>query len=102
MLNEYMKNNIISDSHHQRIKRLECADGFSMSVQAGEYIYSSPRRDAAFPYYQVEVGFPSAKPMFFAEYAEQSDDYTDTVYGYVPVELVEQEIVAHGGIAQQE
>jgi hypothetical protein len=100
-LNAYMRNNHRSETAWQ-VKRLECNDGFSMSVQAGESLYSSPRRDNAFHYDKVEVGFPSAKPLFFAEYAENTEDYTETVYGYVPVELVEQEIAAHGGIKTAE
>lgn len=111
VLNEYMKNNRHPDGM-QRVKRIECVDGFSMSVQAGEGMYCSPRRDGADSYWEVEVGYPSEKPKFFAEYAEGSTqwdedaenygettyNYTDTVYGYVPIELVEQEIAAHGGI----
>lgn len=80
-----------------RAKRITCADGFSLSVQASHGAYCSPRRNLA-EWYEVEVGFPSAKPEFFAEYAEESDRYTDTVYGYVPIELVEQCIALHGGM----
>lgn len=108
MLNEYMRNNRV-EKHKWLVKQIECNDGFTMSVQGSEYNYCSPRVNDA-EYTQVEVGFPSAKPLFFAEYAEGSGyndeetgsveffDYTQTVYGYVPIELVEQEIIAHGGI----
>lgn len=97
IINEYMKNNRSKRCEWQS-KRLECNDGFTMSVQASEYAYSSPRiMDADF-YYKVEVGFPSAAPTFFMDYAEEADKPTETVYGYVPIELVEKEIEFHGGI----
>ena len=35
-----------------------CADGFTMSVQASEYHYSTPRRTDAESYTEVEVGYP--------------------------------------------
>lgn len=37
---------------------IECADGFTMSVQAGIYLYCEPRDDYG-PYSAVEVGYPS-------------------------------------------
>ena len=41
IVNEYMKNNRATDWHV--VKRLRCNDGFSMSVQAHEFVYCSPR-----------------------------------------------------------
>lgn len=35
------------------------------------------------------------------EYAEDDSDYTNTVYGYVPIEIVEELINKHGGIKTQ-
>ena len=35
------------------------------------------------------------------EYAENPDDPTDTVYGWVPVEVVEAVVNNHGGIVEQ-
>lgn len=81
-----------------RARRIICKDGFSMSVQAGDGIYSQPRKDNCFPYNQFEVGFPSSKPYNFHEYAEPDDDYKDTVYPYVPADLIGKEIRYHGGL----
>jgi hypothetical protein len=78
-------------------KRITCKDGFSLSVQATHGSYCRPRTNIA-DWYMVEVGFPSAKPEFFADYAENHDKPTDTVYGYVPIELVEKCIDFHGGM----
>lgn len=81
-------------------KRIVCADGFSLSVQATHGAYCSPRENVG-PWYEVEVGFPSAKPNAeVMAYAEEPDEPTDTVYAYVPIELVEKLIEEHGGQAQ--
>lgn len=77
-------------------KRITCVDGFSLSVQATHGAYCRPR-DNIGPWYQVEVGFPSAKPDLIFDYAEDQDNPTQTVYGYVPIGMVQQLIDLHGG-----
>lgn len=82
--------------------RIVCTDGFSISVQARDSSYCTPRCDYPDqPYTEVECGFPSSKPLTKAllNYAERNDDYTDTVYAYVPIAVVQAEIDAHGGVA---
>lgn len=79
--------------------RMECNDGFSMSVQAGRHLYSTPREDYG-PYLDVEVGFPSQQEPLLMEYAEEADKPTATVYGYVPVEVVDAVIAKHGGLKE--
>lgn len=72
--------------------RINCKDGFSMSVQAGQFSYSIPRKDLRDGNYtHVEVGFPSKEE-------ELLKPYSDAVYGYVPVEVVDEIIGKHGGI----
>lgn len=81
------------------LPRIVCSDGFSLSVQAGALLYSTPREDAG-PWSHVEVGYPSERPEPWAEwerYVETPDRPTDTVYGYVPLVLVEALIASHGG-----
>jgi len=84
---------------------IECKDGFTMSVQARDSAYCLPREDYPdTPYTHVECGFPSSTPITEAlrEYAEcviSDMNYTDTVYGYVPIEVVQAELDAHGGIS---
>jgi hypothetical protein len=78
-------------------KRIECADGFSLSVQASHGAYCSPRTNLG-PWYQVEVGYPSDVPTEIMHYCENPETPTETVYGYVPIELVETLIEAHGGM----
>ena len=74
-----------------------CADGFTVSAQAGWGIYSTPHGNAD-AYTHVELCYPSRKEEALLEYAENRKLPTDTVYAYVPVELVDKVLEAHGGI----
>ena len=97
------------DSHHelppvkiQKVPHVVCKDGFKMSVQAGESLYSSPRV-VADEYVEVEVGYPSEQEVLLEKYAEGASfdeeiEYTNTVYPYMPVEVVDEVIEKHGGI----
>jgi hypothetical protein len=80
-----------------RYDKIICKDGFSMSVQAGYGLYSSPRLDSTI-YTEVEVGFPNKIEPLLMPYCEDSTIPSKTVYGYVPVEVVTTVIVKHGGI----
>ncbi len=75
---------------------VHCADGFNMSVQASRYNYCSPRNDRG-PWMSVEVGYPSHLDVLLRPYAEEPDLPTDTVYGYVPSEIILAVVEAHGG-----
>ena len=78
--------------------RVRCADGFTVSVQAGYGIRSIPGCDAD-SYIDVELGYPAGKEDDWIIYAENRSMPTDTVYNFVPVELVDKVLDAHGGIA---
>lgn len=117
-------------------RRIVCADGFSLSVQASWAHYcldADGRRPSgidgdpadrnsgsSMPYTAVEVGFPSERPEpwhctarqdgwdsnndhgpcdGWESYAERDNDPTDTVYGFVPVQMVRDLIASHGGEA---
>lgn len=96
--------------------RITCADGFSLSVIAGPGVYCTPRpalldglpdglvsnapKDFPGPYTAVEVGYPSERPEPWGEWIQRCEDEerpTDTVYGYVPVDMVRALIESHGG-----
>ena len=98
IVNEYMKNN--RTTYWPCVERLHCNDGFSMSVQAHEFVYCSPRvsPEETDCYARVEVGFPSEREELLMKYVEDYDNPTETVYGYVPVEVVQEVIEKHGGI----
>ena len=77
--------------------RITCKDGFNISVQGSSFNYATPREDnPPNGYTHVECGYP------LLDYAECFGDngYTETVYGYVPVEVVEAELDAHGGVVE--
>ena len=78
-------------------KKVVCADGFTMSVQANETAYCTPRIDGASSYSEVEIGFPNKVEPLILKYAEQPDRPTDTVYGYVPRDRVMLVVLKHGG-----
>ena len=76
-----------------------CADGYKVSIQAGSGMYCVPRMNVL-EYEKVELGFPNMADELILEYAEDPDDPTRTVYGYVPVEIVQQLMDKHGGIVE--
>ena len=116
-INEFIKNNLevtypaeeYSSLNHMltssRLPHIICADGFSMSVQVGYSLYSTPKKVAK-RYSAVEIGYPSEPEELIKEWAElipffhedEEPDYTDTVYPYVPVKIVDKVLKKHGGI----
>jgi len=116
-INEFIKNNLKVTNHNTnplmmnhmltstRLPQIVCADGFKMSVQVGFSLYSIPKKVAK-RYSAVEIGFPSEhEPLieefaesFYKEDGEDVTDYTDTVYPYVPVKVVDKVLKKHGGI----
>ena len=74
-----------------------CKDGFEMSVQAGQSLYSEPR-DVVDSYEEAEVGFPSTEESLLTSYAEDEENLCGTVYGYVPCSIIDKLIENHGGI----
>lgn len=93
---------LINDSIVPRRRKAKCADGFEVSIQASAYHYCDPR-DNSGPYWEVELGFPTATPSdAIMQYAERAETPTDTVYGFVPIELVDALIAEHGGLVELE
>ena len=85
-----------------RNKRVICADGFEMSIQAHFGAYCSPRIDNAEKYTSVEIGFPSEREPMLIDFADEPSYPTETVYGYVPVQIVTNVIAKQGGIVEGE
>jgi len=79
--------------------RLECADGFSMSVKAGKYWHSDPEHHLVDGEYSAwEIGFPSEEDELLEAYYRNVGYSMGNVYGYIPIEIVNQIIAKHGGI----
>ena len=89
--------NAIAGMHYIR-PRAACADGFSVSIQANNSAYCTPRRWDSEKYFDVELGFPIEPDDIIKDYAENSDDPKNTVYPFVPMYLVEKLVEKHGGI----
>ena len=115
-INEFIQRNLKGTNHSSdpsmkhmltstRLPKIVCSDGFEMSVQVGFSLYSTPKKVAK-RYSAVEIGFPSEHEPLIEEYAEtfykedgeDVTDYTDTVYPYVPVKIVDKVLKKHGGI----
>jgi len=79
-------------------EKVVCADGFTMSVQAHAGAYCLPRMTGAPVYREVEVGFPNMEEPMLLEWAEEPQRPTDTVYAWVPVQVVTNVIAKHGGM----
>jgi hypothetical protein len=73
-----------------------------MSVQAHDGAYCTPRSTGADKYSEAEIGYPSEHEELILDYAENPLDPTETVYGYVPRQLVETVVAKHGGIISGE
>ena len=115
-INEFIKNNLKVKVLYEnkdplmkhmmtssRLPQIVCVDGFKMSVQVGFSLYSTPKKVAK-RYSAVEIGFPSEDEPLIEKYAESYYDpdvdfkYTETVYPYVPVRIVDKVLKKHGGI----
>ena len=120
-INEFIKKNLKVTNHSRdslmnqmltstRLPKIVCVDGFEMSVQVGHSLYSTPKKVAK-RYSKVEIGYPSEREPLIEEYVElgifdtaqgKGVDYTDTVYPYVPVKIVNKVLKKHGGIDMRE
>lgn len=79
--------------------RIECADGFSMSVQGHWGAYCEPRISfSGTGYSSLEIGFPSEREELIMPYIDGRDgDPIGSVYGYVPVDVIVAVVEKHGG-----
>lgn len=77
---------------------ITCKDGYNVSIQAGWGWYCSPREDLKNGNYKsVELGFPNKIDDELIPYAEDKDNLSHTVYGYVPIEIIAKVLEKHGG-----
>ena len=90
-----------------RLPRVVCADGWSVSIQAGTCFYSTPRSDFASNYAAFELGYPSEREPLLDEWSEENRldenaelDYTQSIYPFTPTEVVDAVLEKHGGIAR--
>lgn len=92
-INKYLT----TDRKWEQVHSVKCKDGFRISVQASRTHYCTPKSNEG-PWTHVECAYPSEVPHLIMEYCEHKDTPTGSIYGFVPVELVEQLIEGHGGL----
>lgn len=100
MLTDFIKLLKLDKPYIMRRPRVICSDGFSVSIQAGYGMYSTPRTFFP-PYTHVELGFPSHYEQDILDYAESFSEIespTETVYPYVPIEVIYNALTKHGVI----
>ena len=83
------------------LPRIRCNDGFSISIQVnnGNYCASeNGTRQFGFNWVEVEWGFPSKEIDAVKYNAEDEGNTTNTVGGYVDINLIDELIEEHGGL----
>lgn len=99
-INKYIRDNRVNVRGLVLVKELVCKNGLTMSVQASSDHYCSPRQDSLSHYDSVEVGYPSRKVDALMEYAERPETPTETVYGWVPVDVINKIVDENGGLSE--
>ena len=97
------------NSTHFLLPRIHCKDGFTISIQVNKGNYCASENGLytfGTDWKLVEWGFPSehidAKKYNAENYLEEEEiDTTQTVGGYVEIELMDQLLQEHGGIDLQ-
>ena len=87
--------------------RMILNSGLSMSVQASEHHYSSPRETGRHIWYEaVEIGFPSEFEPLLEPFKEdygitdaEIEPFTGSVFPYVPSVVLQEILDRHGGIS---
>lgn len=94
----FKENHRVYGSHRNR---LHCADDFSISVQMGRFNYCRPRVSGipAARYYSAELGYPSENEDLIRDYSnDPGQDPRHSIYSLVPMEIVKEMFIAHGGL----
>ena len=77
-----------------------CNDGETASIQASCANYSTPKKCGVDIYDNIEAGFPSVyPPQSWMKYCEDSTDPLNTVYPFMPAQLVWEFVQEHGGLS---
>lgn len=74
-----------------------CKDGFTLSIQASKYSYSSPKSDNAEVYTHVEVGYFEENEEDIIKYLGRVSN-SECIVSNAPVVAVQKLLDSHGGI----
>jgi len=86
------------------LPRVVCKDGFSISIQVNHNNYCASEngtREFGLNWKEVEWGFPSSTINPIKYNAEDKKHTTDTVGGYVDINIIDELLNEHGGIDLQ-
>lgn len=72
--------------------RIYLDSGYNISLVANEYTYCYPRSNYG-PWTHVEVGFPSDNDPLITDIMDEG------IGSYIPIEIIIQLIIKHGGLA---
>ena len=95
-LNDFLRNYYITQAPLLHLK-----DGTTLSVQVGPGLYHTARTgdDGKQLYTHVEVGYPTGPiPPSWMPYCEDKLAPNNTIYSFLPIELVHYFIASHGGV----
>jgi hypothetical protein len=92
-LQEHLRSATTVNGHRYPVAAITCRDGAKFSIQAGVYLYCTPRNNSG-PWTHVEVMPLDDQPTKF-----ECDD--GSVAAYVPIEDVAAEILSRGFLAIQ-
>ena len=88
-----------ASTSYKPVPRLLLANGVHLSIQAREYLYCTPRERLPYSQYtEFEVGFPSEEIEALMPYCDDCENPTETVYAYVPLEVLDAYIASVGGV----
>ena len=73
-----------------------------MSVQASAGHYCEPRITGLGFYNSYEIGYITQEEELLTPFAEDPENLTATIYGWVPVSVVAEVIAKHGGVVGTE
>ena len=102
ILNTEVKKLSVDIEYKLASPRIHCMDGTSFSIQASKFTYCAPRSNYG-PWSAVELGYPSKHFLLLEQYKDADDEtaQVDSVFGYVPIEIVEAIIKKCGGICEE-
>lgn len=102
-VNEFLhdESNFIDGTYGSIRKKFICSDGWTISIQASQGHYCEPRVDYDAFYSSVECGYPNRPEYELKRFAEDPLELCNTVYPYVPVDVLNKIIEKHGGPLSQ-
>lgn len=99
-VNEFLKKTYVDRGVLQGLRpKIVCRDGFTLSVQAGDFCDCTPRCNGNdVDYITCEVGYPSEEEELLLPFKSFKDEIsTEAIYSYTPVSVIEDVIKKHGG-----